>query len=126
MVFAISLQAGLIFPPFLTTVSWGDNGLVAIEAERRMYLDAFRRWEIARNCSRSISELLRASSERAFFHAALHSRYVHEKWFAAHARKRPDELPMEFSRLSGDNEVVIKGSITEEVILLKKIMAKYA
>jgi hypothetical protein len=41
------------------------------------------------------------------------------KWSAAHTRKRPDELPIELSRFSGDNEVVIKGSITEEVILLK-------
>lgn len=136
----VPLEAAIRLPTFLSKTSSMDQKGTVDNADRDLYIQAFRKCEVAkrRNPETQLTSLLETSFSRTFFHEAFHSPSIHRKWFQQHNRNSPQRLLRELDdfcrinsrNLNGLEDEVIKFRATierayEEELHLSQLEASY-
>jgi aminoglycoside phosphotransferase (APT) family kinase protein len=122
MVYLVPLETAIKLPTFLSKTMFTDPPWVVTDADRELYIQAFRKCELAKSTSEGtpLTNLLETSSRRAYFHEAFHSLAVHQKWFEehGHGRKPAQQLLHELDDFSMSNSKNL-GVLDEEVLKLR-------
>lgn len=113
----IPLEAAIRLPTFLSKTSSMDQKGIVDDADRDLYIQAFRNCEIAKrkNPGVQLTSLLETSFSRAFFQEAFHSPSIHRKWFQQHDRNPAQRLLRELDDFCKINSRNLHG-LEDEVI----------
>jgi hypothetical protein len=120
MVYLVPLEAAIKLPTFLSKTMYTNPERVVTDADRELYIQAFRKCELAKRAGGEtpLTDLLATSFHRAYFQEAFHSRSVHRKWFQEHGRKATQQLLKELEDFCKTNATKL-GGLEDEVMDLR-------
>ena len=123
MVSLVPVEAAIKLPTFLSKTMCTTSGWEVTDADRDLYVQAFRNCELAKSKSKMtpLTNLLVTSFKRAYFHEAFHSLSVHRKWFEEHGRNPAQQLLQELDDFCHANSGNIRG-LQDEVIGLRTVI----
>jgi len=127
MVSLVPLEAAIKLPTFLSKTMFTNPEWVLTDADRELYIQAFRKCELAKSKVEvtPLTNLLATSFRRAYFHEACHSLSVHRKWFQGHGRKSAQQLLQELDYFCRANSSNMQGFEDEGIKLRAAIETVY-